>query len=68
LSAAWGLLKKSSIKNAVLDGDFLARIINQPTFYQRTGQAGRGFKAFGWDEIDCCSRWSAAVNTCAEFS
>jgi len=61
LSAAWGLLKKSSIKNAVLDGDFLARIINQPTFYQRTGTGpGGGFKAFGWDEIDCCSRWSAA--------
>ena len=70
LSAAWGMLKKSSVKNAVISSDFFARIINSPGFYQRTGtgnEGGGGFKAYGWDEIHPCSRWSAAQANVSGF-
>src|SRR6266705_3502355 len=35
LATLWGALKKSNEKNLVLDGEYMARIINSPVFYQR---------------------------------
>ena len=63
MATAWGMLKKSPIKYAVLDGEFMARIVNTPVFYQATGKSGTdngGWKSFGWDGIYECSRWSGA--------
>jgi hypothetical protein len=59
MATAWGALKKSSIKYAVLDGEYMARIINSPVFYQETGvESGSGWKLMGWDGIFLNSRWS----------
>jgi hypothetical protein len=60
-ATAWGLLKKSSLKTAILDGDYMARVINTPVFYQRTDTGdGSGFQAFGWDGLHHVSDFSAA--------
>src|SRR5262249_24452075 len=37
MQAAWGVLKKSPIHNAVLDGEYLARVINVPSQFQKSG-------------------------------
>jgi hypothetical protein len=63
MATARGVLKKSPVKNAILDGEYMARISNAPVFYQRTGTEsgeGQGWRAFGWDGIYECSRWSGA--------
>ncbi len=59
MATAWGALKKSTIKFAVLDGEYMARIVNSPVFYQETGtESGGGWKLMGWDGIYLNSRWS----------
>jgi hypothetical protein len=59
LATAWGALKKSAIKFAVLDGEYMARIVNSPVFYQETGvESGGGWKLMGWDGVFLNSRWS----------
>ncbi len=61
MATAWGALKKSSIKFAVLDGEYMARIINQPVFYQVTGtESGEmdGWKRFGWDGVFLNTNWT----------
>lgn len=60
LSTLWGQLKKSPEKNVLLDGPYLARIINQPTFYQKTGTdgSGGGWRAFGWDGVFLNTNWT----------
>jgi len=63
MQTARGALKKSPVKNAILDGEYMARIGNAPVFYQRTGTQsgeGQGWRAFGWDGVYECSRWSGA--------
>jgi hypothetical protein len=63
MQVAWGSIKKSPIKNAVLDGEWLSKLVNVPTFVQRTGDgtaetAETGWKAFGWDSIFLNTNWS----------
>jgi ATP-dependent protease ClpP protease subunit len=62
MSTAWGEVKKSPIKYAVLDGEYLARLVNQPSFYQRTGDGSTGedagWKSFGWDGIYLNTNWT----------
>jgi ATP-dependent Clp protease protease subunit len=61
LAAGWGRIKKSSIKNAVIDGEYMARILNQPVFFQAAGLgSGAGWKAFGWDNIELNTQWAGA--------
>jgi hypothetical protein len=61
MATLWGALKKSNVKNCILDGEYLARLINQPVFYQVTSdQPGAGWKAFGWDFVGCNTRWDGA--------
>jgi hypothetical protein len=68
MATAWGTLKKSSVKNAILDGEYMARLINSPVFYQPTdSEGGTGFAAFGWNEIYPVSRWSAAESATRGF-
>lgn len=59
MADAWGKLKKSPIKNAVLDGEYMARIINQPALFQAAGiEGGEGWKKFGWDGVHLNTNWS----------
>jgi len=59
----WGMLKKSPIKNALLDGTFLAQLVNQPGFFQPTltGERDSGrARTFGWDNIQENTKWDTA--------
>jgi ATP-dependent protease ClpP protease subunit len=61
MATAWGQLKKSPIKFAVLDGEYMARIINSPVFYQMTGTTDGevdGWKRFGWDGVWTNTNWT----------
>ena len=61
MATARGELKKSPIKNAILDGEYFSRLVNQPSFYQRTGTesgVGEGWKGFGWDGIWEATDWT----------
>jgi ATP-dependent protease ClpP protease subunit len=60
MASAWGALKKSPIKYAVLDGEYIARIINTPAFFQATDSTGdqTGWKRFGWDGVYLNTNWS----------
>ena len=56
-------LKKSGIKNLLLDGEFIARLANSPGFFQATGVVGGmegAWKAFGWDLIAMLTDWTGA--------
>jgi hypothetical protein len=60
-------LKKSPIKNLILDGSYIARIANTPGFFQLAGTVGGAsagqtgaWKAFGWDLIAQLSDWTGA--------
>lgn len=64
LATLQGALKKSPIKNLILDGTFIARIANTPGFFQTTGVVGGGsgaWKAFGWDMITQNTDWTGTV-------
>lgn len=61
MATAWGQLKKAPIKFAVLDGEYMARIINNPVFYQATGTQsgeGDGWARFGWDGVFLNTNWT----------
>ncbi len=61
MATASGSLKKSSIKYAILDGEYVARIENTPSFFQATGTMNGGFdgwKRFGWDGVYTNTNWS----------
>lgn len=61
MATASGSLKKSLIKYAVLDGEYMARIENSPVFYQATGTmngASDGWMRFGWDGVFTNSNWT----------
>jgi ATP-dependent protease ClpP protease subunit len=63
LATLQGALKKSNIKNVVLDGEYIARIANTPGFFQAAGVVGGmegAWKAFGWDLIALLTEWSGA--------
>ena len=61
LATLWGALRRSNEKNLILDPEWLARVLNTPVFYQKTGTtAGSGWEAFGWDFIGGNSRWDGA--------
>jgi hypothetical protein len=61
MQSAWGLLKKSSTKNAILDGEYLAQIINVPTQFQKSGvEAGKAWGGFGWDNVALNTNWTGA--------
>jgi hypothetical protein len=63
MQTAFGLLKKSPIKNAILDGEYLANIINVPTQFQKSGASANSngaWAAFGWDNIAMSTNWAGA--------
>jgi hypothetical protein len=62
LQFVWGQLKKAGRKHLMLDGSYLARIVNNPTLFQATPVVpGVGWKnAVGFDYIALHTEWSAA--------
>jgi ATP-dependent protease ClpP protease subunit len=63
LALLQGQLQKSPIKNLILDGTYLARIANQPGFFQKTGEgldSNGGYAAYGWNGIFHASDWTGA--------
>lgn len=61
MQTIWGTLKKTNSKNALLDGEYLAKIINVPTQFQKTGVApGTAWSEFGWDNIALNTDFSGA--------
>lgn len=61
LKTLWGQLKKSPIKNLLLDGEYLAMILNNPALFQAAGSdQGGGWARFGWDGIYLNTNWTGA--------
>ncbi len=63
LATLQALLKKSPIKNLILDGAYIARIANTPGFFQTAGTVGgspQAWRAFGWDGIYQNTDWTNA--------
>ena len=62
LQTLWGQLQKANTKNIVLDGTFMAKLLNNPTYYQQVGdfKTSSAVSAFGWDLIALNSDWTAA--------
>ncbi len=58
---AWAALKKSKTRNALLDGEYLAQIIDVPVQLQRSGaEAGTEWRAFGFENVALNTNWTAA--------
>jgi hypothetical protein len=63
MAALQAALKKSPIKNLIMDGAYIARVANTPAFFQTAGTVGGdtgAWKAFGWDVIAQTSDWTGA--------
>jgi len=67
MATLWGKLKKSPIKNCLLDGEYLAKLLNQPTFYQAIGDGAQAYKGFGWDLLALNTNWAGASNNAVGF-
>jgi hypothetical protein len=71
LATLQGQLQKAPMKSLILDGTYLARIANQPGFYQKTGQGlmdNQGYKPYGWEGIYLASDWSGAGSNIKGFA
>ncbi len=71
LATLQGQLQKSPIKNLILNGNYLARVLNTPGFFQRTGtdmEDAGGYEAFGWNGIYEASNWTGAGNNINGFA
>jgi hypothetical protein len=56
-----GQLKKSRIKNLVLDGEYFSQLINQPSYLQTVAtESGNGWKKYGWDGVFENTNWTGA--------
>jgi hypothetical protein len=65
LATLQGGLKRSSVKNLILDADYIARISNSPSFFQPAGLVGgmkNAWSAFGWDLICQNMIWPLGEN------
>ena len=62
LQTLWGQLKKANTKNILLDGEYLANLVNIPNFFQVALNGGDNTwsNAFGWDLIALNTEWSGA--------
>ena len=70
MNVLWGQLKKANRKNVMLDGPYLAKLINIPTLFQPTPVVpGAGWKdLLGWDYVALHTEWSAAGNNIIGFA
>jgi hypothetical protein len=71
LASLQALLKKSPIKNLIIDGAYIARIANTPGFFQTAGTVGgspQAWRAFGWDGIYQNTDWTGAGTNMQGFA
>lgn len=70
LTALQGQLKKANTRNLILDGEYLARLMNVPSFFQvaKQGLDGVWSNAFGWDNIALSTVWSGAGTNVRGFA
>lgn len=71
LSSLQASLKKSPIKNLILDGSYVARIANTPAFFQTAGVVGgntSAWRAFGWNLIAQNTDWTGAGTNVQGFA
>ena len=65
LATLQGGLKKSAMKNLLLDGEYIAMIANSPSFFQQAGVLGgmrNAWSAFGWDLLCLNTVWPSGEN------
>jgi ATP-dependent Clp endopeptidase proteolytic subunit ClpP len=67
MARIWGVLQKANQKFAILDGSYLAKLLNQPTYFQAIAEGEGMLKAYGWDGILLNSDWTGASNNIAAF-
>jgi ATP-dependent Clp protease, protease subunit len=69
MQTLWGTLKKANRKHIMLDGPYLANLINIPTLFQPTPVVpGAGWEnLLGWDYVALHTEWSAAGNNILGF-
>ena len=67
MARIWGVLQKANQKFAILDGAYLAKLMNQPTYFQAIAEGEGMLKAYGWDGICLNSDWAGASNNIAAF-
>lgn len=63
LRTLWGGLKKSPVKNLILDGEYMAGLLNQPAFFQKgvaSENDGSALQTFGWDGLYLNTNWTGA--------
>jgi hypothetical protein len=62
LGLLWGALKKASLKNAVLDGEYYGQLINGVANFQQglSGSGSEEAKRFGWNRIELNTEWTGA--------
>jgi ATP-dependent Clp protease protease subunit len=63
LATLQGILKKTTVKNLLLDGEYIARVANQPGFFQMAGTVGgsaAAWRAYGWDNVALNTEWAGA--------
>jgi hypothetical protein len=68
LATLQAALKKSPIKNLILDGAYIARIANSPTFLQKVGAGPNAWQAYGWNGIHSQSDWTGATANTVGFA
>jgi len=66
----WGQLKKANIKNAILDGEYLASLQNLPTFLQTVPEfPGAGWRNINnWAFLGLNTEWSQSGNNIRGFA
>ncbi len=61
LAVLWGQLKKANTRNIILDGEYLARLLNNPSFLKDAGgRDGSQLSNFGWDYCGLNTEWAGA--------
>jgi hypothetical protein len=70
MATLWGNLKKAKRKNIMLDGPYLAQVINTPTLFQPTPtESGNGWdRIIGWNEVHLNTEWTMAGNNIIGFA
>lgn len=67
----WGGLKKSPVKNLILDGEYMAAILNQPGYFQPGVSSDTdpgALKRYGWDGLFLSTTWSGAGSNIRGFA
>lgn len=60
MAGAWALLKKSTKKSAILDGEYTSMMLNAPGMFQQGMPSGVARGLFGWDGIYTNTDWTGA--------